>query len=389
MSAPRCPRYRSLDIWRGAACLFVVLYHSAGNRLLTDTSVTSSADMVAAPIVQTLQQLWIGVPMFFVISGYCIAATADSSRRKGGGIRAYFTRRARRIFPPWVATVMLSVALIGVADYLVWPGIFSSSGEFIPRPWWLTLHQWAGNLSLTESWRWHFGDQRAYFLGHAWSLCYEEQFYAVTGLVLFVAPKSFFRGMLLVTVACVSLATLCAALAVRCDGFFFDGHWHLFAAGIAVYYARNYAGRKASVALGGSLLVALALSAVAAYSGIPIIRAAGGHAAAKPIIGFTFALILLALSNYDIPLAAAPVLRPLATCGTMCYSIYLVHYPVVHLLRELLERSGFDKPAPRLAVVVPICTLASLACAWIFFHAIEKRFLNSSQPAKMVLASGL
>jgi peptidoglycan/LPS O-acetylase OafA/YrhL len=63
------------------------------------------------------------------------------------------------------------------------------------RPWWYSGWQWLGNLTLTESWRWHaIGDQRAHFPAQAWTLCYEEQFYAVVGLLLAISRRRFFSG---------------------------------------------------------------------------------------------------------------------------------------------------------------------------------------------------
>lgn len=311
---------------------------------------------------------------------------APQGRRQGGAIRDYFSRRVRRILPPWLATVLASCLLVGVAD-LALPGIYSGGADSIPRPWWLSAGQWLGNLTLTESWRWRLGGDRCYFLGHAWTLCYEEQLYAVTGIALFFAPRFFFLGTLLMTAGCAAVAMLCLALAWRCDGIFVDGHWHLFASGIAVYWCRNYASPGARLAMIASLVGLLCVSVAAAGMRVAIIQAPGGHVLGKPVVAVTFALLLLALAPHDKRLCAAKWLRPLSWCGAMCYSAYLVHYPVVHPLRESLQRSGFDTPLSRLAVVVPACTVVSIAIAWVFFHTVEKRFLNNARRSARVIAS--
>lgn len=87
---PRAPRYDSLDIWRGVACLAVVVFHVAAQDRRVEAVPAVSA---------VLAKLWLGVPMFFVISGYCIAATCDSSRRRDRSFAWYMQRRVRRIFP--------------------------------------------------------------------------------------------------------------------------------------------------------------------------------------------------------------------------------------------------------------------------------------------------
>ena len=93
---PKCPRYASLDAWRGAACLMVITVpHStmyAGAKARFDWSDPSSWFILLA------QWMWIGVPIFFVISGYCIAATADCAAKAGCGSRTILRCRFRANF---------------------------------------------------------------------------------------------------------------------------------------------------------------------------------------------------------------------------------------------------------------------------------------------------
>ena len=79
LPAPRAPRYESLTIWRGVACLCVVVYHSifAGYGLTFE-----GHGGFWAGLFEICQRLWIGVPFFFVISGYCVTASADALRRR-------------------------------------------------------------------------------------------------------------------------------------------------------------------------------------------------------------------------------------------------------------------------------------------------------------------
>jgi peptidoglycan/LPS O-acetylase OafA/YrhL len=79
---PRNPRYRSLDIWRGAACLMVVIFHASLYGLPADSAGRQDLDRATGLVAGVVSKLWLGVPLFFVISGYCIAVTSDSARRK-------------------------------------------------------------------------------------------------------------------------------------------------------------------------------------------------------------------------------------------------------------------------------------------------------------------
>src|SRR6266571_8747304 len=90
---PRNPRYRSLDFWRGVACLMVVVYHAS----FYAQANLAGTDFVAGLTYKLISYMWIGVPIFFAISGYCITASSDSARRKPRAVQQYFWRRFRRI----------------------------------------------------------------------------------------------------------------------------------------------------------------------------------------------------------------------------------------------------------------------------------------------------
>jgi peptidoglycan/LPS O-acetylase OafA/YrhL len=75
-----------LDAWRGLAALGVVLYHLG----LYHLGLGMTFDLGHASVM-----------VFFVISGYCIAASAESCRRNNVGPGGYVWRRVRRIYPPY------------------------------------------------------------------------------------------------------------------------------------------------------------------------------------------------------------------------------------------------------------------------------------------------
>ena len=69
MMMPRQPRYDSLDLWRGIACLFVVVFHSTNGYILAgSTPQESLSGLLADRLLTFISHLWIGVPMFFVVS---------------------------------------------------------------------------------------------------------------------------------------------------------------------------------------------------------------------------------------------------------------------------------------------------------------------------------
>jgi peptidoglycan/LPS O-acetylase OafA/YrhL len=198
-------------LWRGFACLLVLVNHSVFYKI---TSAPLGAMAVVDSAVSAIAlRMWAGVPIFFVISGYCITASIDSHRRNQHGVGLYFFKRFRRIFPPYWAALFGGADLIGTSDLLL-SGSVTANGAAL-RPWWFSPWQWAGSITLTEIWRAHLiGTGKGLVLGPAWTLCYEEQFYAVTGLLLFVCAGRFFLGAAIVT-GSVLAATIAAAAAVH------------------------------------------------------------------------------------------------------------------------------------------------------------------------------
>ena len=135
-----------------------------------------------------------GVEIFFVISGYCITASGQSLRRSGCKISEYFRRRFVRIYPPfWCA---LACSFISCFDIdRVYPGLLKMTPWPLPVPWELTPAQWLGCVTLTGTWLGYFTGPppELCFPIQSWTLCYEEQFYAMIGVMLAFSGRHFFR----------------------------------------------------------------------------------------------------------------------------------------------------------------------------------------------------
>jgi peptidoglycan/LPS O-acetylase OafA/YrhL len=117
---------------------------------------------------------YLGVSVFFVISGFLISSLLFEEHSRTGRIRlAYFyMRRTFRIFPAYYVfvAVVAGVATIG----------------------WLRLYP--GDLSAALTYTMNYHSDRAWWLGHSWSLAVEEQFYLIWPLtLLLVGPQ---RGLI-------------------------------------------------------------------------------------------------------------------------------------------------------------------------------------------------
>lgn len=372
---PRSPRYQSLDLWRCFACLAVVAFHA--------TAICYASGRSNGPaglIVALTARGWMGVPIFFVISGYCITAAIDSAKEKSGGGRTFFWRRFRRIYPPFWATLGFTYLFTGGLKILNLGHLVTGQFGHIPMiPEWsdLTLRNWVGNLALAEMWRHNIdGISGIIILGQTWTLCYEVQFYAAAGLLLVLAPRRYFPAAALLSLAVLA----CGPLGLDRRGMMWDGRWLLFAAGIAVYYAVNYARPRGRRMMAAGLVAGVVYGIARRFGMLhPAIEFASlSHSEA--LAAFAFAVLMLALHPHDGVLCRRRILRPFLFLGKISYSIYLVHLPIVFAIAHALYLSGVKTPAQTVLITLPLCLAAAILCGWLFYLAVESRFTGA--PAK-------
>ena len=203
------------------------------------------------------------------------------------------------------------------------------------------------------------------FTGIAWSLCFEEQFYALCCLTLAFAPRRWFP---LIGVATALI------LAVRVYAWWIGGLsglkgtfpllWHQFAVGLAVYYFLSVSSRDWERRLMVLSLAALLIVGLATHGD-------------ETLTASAFGLILIAFRRWDAVVSTAWLLTPFRTCGRRCYSIYLAHLPLSVAGNHWLYEWGVTTFWGRALVMIPLASLAGVAAGWAFHAAIETRFLNS------------
>src|SRR5262249_17994371 len=150
----------------------------------------------------------------------------------------FFLRRFRRIYPPYWVWLAIVAAWVCLVEHFS-TGFFEQ--VFVPNPARFTKWQWLGNLTLTESWLYHVtGGVETPLISPSWTLCYEEQFYALVGFALIFSRKHFFRILGLITISVMAGLLVLPTLGFVTRGTFLDGQWLMFAAGALVYYMLNY-----------------------------------------------------------------------------------------------------------------------------------------------------
>lgn len=321
---------------------------------------------------------YVGVDIFFVISGYLIGGLLWREGQRAGRIAIweFYARRIRRLFPAnavlLLASAVASLLLLAPEE---WAEVFSAMRAAL---------LYVINL-------WFTARATDYFAGHSaanpflhlWSLAVEEQFYLVwpwlVVLCLKGAAERFTRRLAWVTLllAAVSLAACVAATWWSQPLAFFNMPFRMweFAAGIALAITPWKAGALPRALLGW--LSAGALVAVTLL--MDERRQFPGLWAALPVL-CALGLLVTATQHGDGVLGRVLGSRPLVALGNCSYSVYLWHWP-------LLIFSAVLWPQPD-AVGKALLVLASFVIGWASWRWIEEpcrvHWLPGWRPARFV-----
>ncbi|WP_082574908.1 acyltransferase family protein [Arthrobacter sp. Soil763] len=340
---------------------------------------------------------YVGVDVFFVISGFLITSHLHKELEASGRIRLgqFYARRIRRLLP--AALLVLAVGL-------------GASWMFLPNSRWTdTALEVLASTFYVENWalaaksiNYSASTASATVAQHYWSLSVEEQFYLLWPLLLlglfWIAARRRIpaRRVLVAGVSAVIITGLTASVfttqATPSQAYFVTPvrAWE-FGAGalVALGLGRVLLGTTAAKCLGLLGLLAIVVSALAFDSETQF----PGWLAALPVAGTS--LVILAGNG-----GRRPVLRrlvgslPVQHIGSISYSLYLWHWPVIVLSPFILGRTptGVDKTL----ILALALVLASATKVLVEDRAQASRFLNTSalrtvtaMSVAMVLLAGL
>lgn len=374
-------RYRTLDHWRGVAALLVVVFHTTAQYRV----VTKGSGLPVA----VAGLLWLGVQLFFVISGYCIAAAVEGSfRRSDHPVSGYLMRRVRRIFPPYLAWLVALCAGVGVVESYA-PHLLGRDSYRLSS---LTTANWFGNISLTETWFPRvLGQPSLVFTRVGWTLCYEMQFYIVCMFLMFLPQKWFYRGVFVTSVVLglVFLFERPMGFRLTLVGTFMDGRWLQFAMGIWVFHALTKGSRQ-SMCVCLVCLVVVTITAFACLGDYRFGEAIDLRTKRVLELGVcaTFSVLLLAARRCDDGIADISWLEPLRRVGLSSYSLYLVHWPICKILAIGAWKLGLRSFSATIFVTTPVCLAVSVWAGFVFFRFFEKPFIAPpSTPLSAVASS--
>ena len=362
-------RLPSLDGVRGVAIL-LVLIHSLN---LRETNATLSAKILdfSAGIG------WVGVQLFFVLSGFLITGILLDTRRASNYFKSFFGRRILRIFPLYYGTLIIAFIVAPLLSTL--PAGFQHDYEH--QAWlWFYLSNW-------------YTDGIQGF-PHYWSLALEEQFYFVWPLLVYhCAPKRLLA-------ICIGLAA--ASFAIRVGMRLNDVSPELIyissfcrmdalVLGAAVAVVARDPGLFAKLRAHANtimlLAVAVALPALILTHGFER-TSFYGQTVGYSAFAIIFAMMVLAAALADAHKDTQQLTKawrmllvstPLRTLGKYSYAMYIFQRPLHKLVGEpLMHRIGIAvTSSPLLAFLYIVAmTLLTLALAMASYRVIEMPFLK-------------
>lgn len=348
-----------------------------------------------AVMVVVLNHLWpgrltggfVGVDVFFVISGYLISAHLLREVERTGRIRlgGFWARRARRLLP--ASLLVLAVAAGGV---LIW----------VPMgQWQLALGQIAASALYVLNWL-LLAQSTDYFTSasspspvtHYWSLSVEEQFYLAWPLLIlvawFLARRLVTRGRVLVITLLGVVAVASFAYSVYLTGtepsaaYFstLSRTWEFGLGGIlaVVFAERSLRGHLADWAswIGWA---ALAASVIVINDSDPF----PGVLALVPTLA-TVLIIAAGSSSGGANLNRVSGFAPIQFLGGISYSLYLWHWPLIILLPYVIGRDIGD--VWRIGILAASIALAWMTKRWVEDPARRTRLLVG-RPAWITFAA--
>ncbi|HME88847.1 MAG TPA: acyltransferase [Chthoniobacterales bacterium] len=354
-------RQPGLDLLRALAIIVVVIYH---------------AGIMGFPTPGRVHRWgWIGVDLFFVLSGYLIGGQLMSAARsrthsevRGQGIdlKRFYARRALRIMPAYFVILAIYIFLPSWREY---PEM---------TPWWKFL------LSIQN-----IGLHGGTAFSHAWSLAVEDQFYLTLPVILlFVTrwPRTALIVPCLIVLGGILLRTFLAYQNLGDTGVSFRGFqswiyyptWTrldplVFGVGLAaIEKFRPECWRRLSNLAPWIWLPALAVIGYALWLGESDYINFAASVWQFPLLALAFGALLVCAQSDRLPLRRIAI-PGAAFIATIAYSAYLVQKLVIHFVREFCDQYDIDPISAPALIGVQLCVYAA---ATVLFLLVERPFLR-------------
>ncbi len=353
----------SIDAWRGFAALWVVLVHAVVPTMLTRFPEIAHSLLYRFPLYGAL-----GVPIFFVISGFCITNAAVVLVGAEGSARRFVRARFRRLYPPYAVMTVIAFLAAIAAGFAVRAHVLTSSALALENP-------------LKQGWLYYFSAvtmtqiplNQTPILAPFWSLSYEASFYAIVLAGLFAASR-WRRVDLIPLLHGVTALSLVLFIVNPAWAFFPLDRWTQFGIGVLLYDLLRHRGERRP------RIVALVFT-IGILAGCALHPQLGWGGIDKP--AFSIQLLTCLATGLAIWLTAGmdkqllrilPV-RWLAKVGTFSYSLYLSHFLVLGIVLQAFKRLHYTEHTFFIVFLAEVAL--AVAAGYGFYRVCEVHFTSN------------
>jgi peptidoglycan/LPS O-acetylase OafA/YrhL len=352
-------RISELDGLRGIAILLVLVFHF------------TPASGALYPLAHVFQVGWIGVDLFFVLSGYLITGILLDSAGRPHYYRNFIVRRSLRIFPLYYACLLLYGYLTFFPSTVRWQE-FLAAGDarwylfYVGNVWAFLRNAWPGAAILTP----------------LWSLQVEEQFYWSYPFLVQALKRKTLAVILMVSVVVALVVRIILALTMpanavgayvlmpcRMDALAMGGLVAIAAREAPEWLKHPWIGRL--TLLCGAIFAAVCLL----VSETPWSRAMRTFGYSAIDLAFTGVLVLLIGARQPVLLRICRW-RWLVWLGIISYGLYLLHIPaltVVDRLAPALHLAPHGSATFFIAIGVAV---GAASLSWVAFESQVLRLKN-------------
>jgi peptidoglycan/LPS O-acetylase OafA/YrhL len=315
---------------------------------------------------------FIGVDVFFVISGYLITTIILNELENGNfSLKKFYERRARRIFP---ALFLVIISCIPFAWMWIDPIYFRDFAQSL-----VAMGFFASNILFWQESNYFGPAAEVKPLLHTWSLSIEEQFYVLFPILLIIVFKFARRYMNWVLLGALLFSLLLSEYTSKQDSLtsFFMIHtraWELLTGGYIAYlgtrnvFAVNESASKVLTLFGVGLIL-YAIISFDQYTRSP------GFMTVIPVLGAALVIIYGREKGLAYKILT---LKPVVGIGLISYSLYLWHQPLFAFLRIY----SLEKPGSYLYILMMILALILSIFSWKY---VETPFRNKHKVSARVV----